>query len=267
MLRQALFCLFVVATPAFAHELWLEPTDFQISTEAKLEARIVNGQEFKGSELSYIPQRVALYMIFSGERALPVQMRAGDRPGLLADSLGDGLHIVAYQTTISTITYDDWEDFSGFVAHKDLAIDQDAHVARLGSDTGFTEAYYRFSKTLIGVGSAQGEDRRTGLETEIVALENPYTDDMTDGFTVQLFYRNEMRGNEQIEVFDRAPDGTVSVSTVRTDPEGIADIVVLPGHDYMLDAVVLRQPSERVAASTGAFWETLWANLTFSIPH
>ncbi len=67
------------------------------------------------------------------------------------------------------------------------------------------EAYSRYSKTLIGVGKSAGADRRTGLETEIVALTNPYTDDLSRGMRVQLFYRSEVRPNAQIAVFFKAP--------------------------------------------------------------
>jgi len=47
---------------------------------------------------------------------------------------------------------------------------------------------------------------------------------------------------------------------------GVALVPVLAGHAYMLDAVVLREPSAVLAEQTGAVWETLWANLTFAVP-
>ena len=53
---------------------------------------------------------------------------------------------------------------------------------------------------------------------------------------------------------------------VQTDGEGIATIPVKSEHSYMLDAVVLREPTVQLAADTDAAWETLWANLTFMAP-
>jgi len=67
-------------------------------------------------------------------------------------------------------------------------------------------------------------------------------------------------------VFEKAPDGAVAVSTITTDGDGRALIAVRPGHRYMLDSVVLREPSAEVAEATGAVWESLWANLTFAVP-
>ena len=83
---------------------------------------------------------------------------------------------------------------------------------------------------------------------------------------MQLFYQSGQRADEQVEIFERAPSGAVTVSTTRTNADGIATIPVQSGHDYMLDAVVLREPTSQRAEQTGAAWETLWANLTFHVP-
>ena len=93
---------------------------------------------------------------------------------------------------------------------------------------------------------------------------NPYTDDLSNGFAAQLFYHDDVRANEQVEVFDKAPDGTVTVERLRTNDQGIVTLPVTAGHAYMLDAVVIREPSGD--DQTEAVYETLWANLTFAVP-
>ncbi len=140
------------------------------------------------------------------------------------------------------------------------------HEARGISVDGFKEVYSRHSKTLFGVGNSEGSDRRVGLETEIVALTNPYTDDLSAGFQVQVYYRNDLRPNTQVEVFEKAANSTVTISLYRTNDEGIAVFPVRPGYRYMVDAVVLRAPSTALMETSGAVWETLWANLTFAVP-
>ena len=55
---------------------------------------------------------------------------------------------------------------------------------------------------------------------------------------------------------------TVTVTTTRTDTAGKARIAVAAGHEYLLDAVVLRPAPE----GAKAVWETLWAALTFAVP-
>ena len=126
------------------------------------------------------------------------------------------------------------------------------------------ERYSRYAKSLIAVGNGAGEDIEAGLATEIVALENPYTGDMTDGLDILVLYEGKPRMDTQVEVFRKAPDGTVTITYERTDEAGKATIPVLPGHRYQLDAVVLR-PLE-VVDEKDPSWESLWANMTLEVP-
>ena len=48
----------------------------------------------------------------------------------------------------------------------------------------FSEIYTRYSKALVGVGSSIGSDQANNLELELIAKENPYTDDMSDGIEI-----------------------------------------------------------------------------------
>lgn len=136
------------------------------------------------------------------------------------------------------------------------------HEERGLAQSGFQETYTRFAKSLIGVGDAQGADRATGMEFELTALANPYTDDLSGGLPVALSYRGAPRPDTQIELFERGPDGMVAVTRLRTDADGRARIPVRPGHAYQLDAVLLRE----APPDSGAAWESLWANLTFALP-
>ncbi|MEJ8560584.1 DUF4198 domain-containing protein [Yoonia sp. GPGPB17] len=256
----------LIAAPVAAHEFWIEPTAYQVDADTNLEANIVNGEEFAGAKLAFLPQRFVNFVLFAGTEAARVEGRPGDLPALQQEAVTEGLNIAAYQAKHSTVTYEDWERFQRFVDHKDFGDVRSQHEARGIILNGFSEVYSRHSKALFGVGNSEGADRRVGLETEIVALTNPYTDDLTDGVRVQVYYRNGLRPDTQVEVFEKAPDSRVTISLYRTDADGIATFPVKAGHAYMVDAVVLRVPSERLAARSGAAWETLWANLTFAVP-
>ena len=258
------FCIF--AGPAVAHELWIAPEHYQVSAETNLEAHLVNGQNFGGVQLPYLPRTISRFVIFAGDTAIDVENRIGSRPALNQPAAAEGLNVVGYISNYATVSYAEWEKFQSFVEHKDLGDVLARHQERGLPMDGFSEAYLRFSKSLIGVGSAEGADRRLGMETELVALNNPYLDSTTDEFAVQLFYRRDVRANEQIEVFEKAPDGTVEIAYYRTDDEGIARFPVKAGYEYMVDAVVLREPAAQLAADSGSVWETLWANLTFAVP-
>lgn len=254
------------ATALPAHELWIAPLDYQIGADDRLTAHLVNGEGFAGINLPYLPRGIVNFVIFSGETAQRVSGRPGDLPALDAPAPADGLVVLAYQSAISTVDYETWEKFDSFAQHKDLGDLLDRHLARDLPRDGFSEAYARYSKSLVAVGTGAGADRRVGLETEIVALTNPYTDDLSGGFAVQVYDRNTLRADAQIEVFAKAPDGSVTIALHRTDADGIARFDVARGVTYMVDAVVLREASQQLRDQTGGVWHTLWANLTFAVP-
>ncbi len=266
--KALLFILFSLLPPLplAAHELWLQAQEYMVAPESRLVIDIVNGQKFRGHALPYLPNSTILLAEVVDGGITDLAPRPGDRPALDMMSGPEGLRVVVYQSTIATLTYREFEKFLGFVAHKDLPTSRAGHLARGLPETDFKESYARFSKALIAVGNGAGADQRLGLETELVALANPYTDALANGLPVQLFYQNTPRVDAQIEIFEKNPDGEVYISTVRTDGEGIAMIPVLPGNTYMLDADVLREPDQELAAKTGAVWESLWANLTFALP-
>ena len=265
-MRILAFVFSLLAAPVAAHEFWIEPLAYQVGPDGMLEAHIVNGEEFSGGKQPYLPQRFVHFALFAGGETTRVEGRPGDMPALRQVPLAEGLNIAAYQARNANVSYAEWQKFQNFVDHKDFGDVRSLHEARGLSVDGFSEVYSRHVKSLIGVGDGAGTDRRVGLETEIVALSNPYVDALEDGFAVQVFYRNDVRSDTQVEVFEKDADGSVVISLYRTDAEGIARFPVRPGHRYMVDAVVLREPSERLAEQSGAVWETLWANLTFAVP-
>lgn len=265
----ALFVSALLSTPiAYAHELWLDPVQYQLQENDKINADVKVGQGFNGSIFSYLPQQFIRFDIANGSTIAPIEGRFGDRPAAQVDPLGDGLHVLIYQATTLSVFYKELDEFLSFVEHKDFADVAQRHRERGLPQQDFKEAYSRFAKSLVGVGSAKGEDRAFGLETEIIALENPYTDNVTDGLDIKVLYQDAPRAMAQIEVFDRSPiEGEdVVITKLKTNAEGVATIPVMAGHTYQLDAVVMREDLSPEAAELGAVWESLWANLTFAIP-
>ncbi|MFY0310820.1 DUF4198 domain-containing protein [Leisingera sp. D0M16] len=250
------------AVPVLSHEFWIEPEKYQVASGDEVVARLRNGQEFKGAEQPYLDHRIARFEVLLGGTARPYQGRMGDMPAFTADMPKDGLAVLIHQTQPQTLTYDTWEEFQAFADHKGFGDIRTRHEARGLPDKGFVEQYTRYAKAFVAIGQGGGSDRATGLETEIVALANPYTDDLSIGLPVRVLYQGAPRPGAQVEVFAKAPDGQVAISTLRTDAQGEALVPVSLGHQYLLDAVVLRP------APTGEdyVWESLWAALTFAVP-
>jgi hypothetical protein len=245
-----------------AHEFWIEPLAYQVAPGAELVANLRNGERFSGTPLAFFDSRIARSEMRTGDKVSPFQGRMGDLPALVATApAAPDLAVLVHQTAPQKLTYRDWETFAAFAEHKDFDDIRARHLARGLPETGFAERYTRFTKALVAVGDGTGADAPTGLETEFVALANPYTDPLPEGLPVLLLYQGAPRADAQVEVFAQAPDGTVEITLTRTDAEGRATIPLAAGHTYLIDAVVLRP-----APDGDAVWETLWAALTFARP-
>lgn len=250
------------ATSVFSHEFWIEPQKFQVKSGETLEIDLMNGQNFVGGKLSYFQSRFSRFELAQDETRTPAQGRSGDQPALTTSADQDGLLVVLHETTPSSIKYKDWAKFAKFAAHKGFQNAEADHNSAGWPTENFKESYTRHVKALISVGAGEGVDRNYGMETEFVALTNPYSDNFDGNMLVQVFFENTPRQNTQIEVFERAPDNTVSITLHKTDENGIAQVSVKPAHTYLFDAVVL-QPYNK---DDTAVWQTLWAALTFQVP-
>lgn len=253
-----------IAAPAGAHEFWISPERYNIGAEDQLLAHLRVGQEFKGGASPYVPSSFVRFDVVDDGRVLPVEGRIGDRPALRMDAPSAGLVTAVYQTTDNVLTYTEWQKFVNFAEHKDFTWALDEHLDRGLPETGFKEAYSRYGKSLLAVGGGAGADQEVGLLTEIVALANPYTDDLGAGLPVRVLYQGAPRAGAQVELFEKAPDGRVAITLHRTDAGGVARLPVKPGHEYLVDAVVLRGLVPE--AEGDPVWESLWASLTFMVP-
>lgn len=265
-LSAATLALFasLAATALAAHEFWIHPEAYRIAPGDEMRAALRVGETFEGSSQSYLPRNFKRFDLLCNGDAAPVDGRAGDRPALAVTVERDGLCVIVHQTRDYRLTYRKWEKFINFVTHKDFDGVLDTHAARGLPQEDFVELYSRYGKSLVAVGAGAGADSEVGLLTEIVAEANPYTDDLKNGLPVRVLFEGAPRPDAQVELFERAPDGSVEVTLHRTDADGRSILPVRAGYEYLVDAVVLR-PLEPVEEDDPV-WESLWASLTFKVP-
>lgn len=260
-----LFALNCAPMFAVAHEFWIAPVDYVINADQPIKAQLRIGQKFEGAVQRYYKKQIARFEVYKDGKPVEVAGRLGDNPALNMDALGEGLLVVVHETTDSVLTYRKPELFVNFATHKGVAELIASHKARGLPSVDFREVYRRFGKSLIASGHGDGNDLYVGMRAEIVALANPYLDDLSKGLPVQVFYNKEPRENAFIELFARHPDGNVTVSGHRSDENGIAILPVLSGVEYLVDAtLILPLPNEDI--TVGPVWESLWASLTFLVP-
>jgi hypothetical protein len=108
------------------------------------------------------------------------------------------------------------------------------------------EDYIRYAKSLVAIGHGHGADVVVGLRTELVALANPYVDDLAGALPVQLgstVSHARLAGRGLRPTID---GGDAELTLYETDGNGIAVITVEPGMEYLVNAVTLEpvEPSE-----------------------
>lgn len=264
----ALIAAFILVAPdAKAHEVWIEPELWTAPVGSVVEAQILNGQNLKGNKLSWNGTTTLRAEKWQGGDADPISGRLGDIPALKATASEDGLMTLLYQSGLSTVTYTDYAKFASFVAEKGQEAILKTDKTRGLPDAPIKEAYSRFSKALVAVGTGQGHDAARGLELEIVALSNPYTAAPGQEISFQVLYQSAPLEENQVTVFARSSSGEVSETRLQTDRNGRVAFTPDAGYTYLVDAVLLREPAREVVAKTrGAVWESLWSSLTFRTP-
>lgn len=266
-MRVILFVLCVLlsvtaAGQVLSHEFWIAPARYTVEPNAPIVATLRVGERFKGSSQAYLTGNFKRFDVVMNGKTTKVDGRLGDDPAMRMTAPDSGLAVIVYQSTKDHVRYSKWEKFEAFARHKNFTEVLDTHATRGLPRVDFQERYFRFAKSLVAVGHGRGTDTEVGLETEFVAEGNPYTDRFETGFPVRLLYQGKPRGQAQVEVFERAPDGRVEVRLLKTDADGRFTVATKAGHEYLLDAVVIR-PLEAADPKVNPVWETLWAQFTF----
>lgn len=258
----------LVATSPTAHEVWIEPVQWQVTQASTVQAHIRNGEYFDGFDLTWNDKQTLRSEAWAQDYMVEIVGRLGDRPALKMQADAEGLLVLLHQSDYRTVDYDDFSKFAAFLTEKGYASILTEHAKRRLPERQIKEAYARFSKSLVAVGDGEGLDAFRGLELELVALTNPYTAPRNEPMTVQLYYEGAPLSNNKVTVFERAEDGIVNQIFLQTDAEGKSSFPMNAGMTYLVDSVVLREPSRDLVVKTrGAVWESLWASLTFKVPN
>ena len=264
-LRHFLLTLFLVRLivaplTAGAHEFWIEPVRFRVDTGSEIVADLKRGQDFKGDALPYLPNNSKEAWVVDLDGKRPPRQRIGDIPAFREAPDRSGLHILAYYSTPSRLTYKEPGKFARFLENKGLGRVLREHRERGLPETGFSEAYSRCAKALVQSGDGGGGDVEIGMPIELVTKANPYALPAAEtALPVALLWQGEPLANAQITVF-REKDG-LEVTKVRTGPNGDASIPLHDGGRFLLNAVHIIPWNEKPKDA----WHSYWASLTFEI--
>jgi len=249
-----------------AHEMWIEPVKYQVAKNKTIYAHEKVGQNFKGNPYSYLNTSYEKLDITINNKTRPVKSRIGDIPAIHEVAEEEGLAIVSAVSTVSHISYETWKKFESFIKSKELDWVLIKHKERGLPSKGFTEAYQRFPKALLKVGSGKGKDKALGMRLEWVIETNPYTTPRTENGVIRarLLWKGKPLKYTHVGVFNKVDKQFIKTS-LSTDENGVVEIPQANGGEFLINAVQMIEPSEKVRNDTGAVWESLWASVTYFI--
>lgn len=268
---ESFFLVLVILLQLFscnanAHEMWIEPVKYQIEKDAMIFAHEKVGQNFKGNEYSYLDSSYEKIDITVNNETHPIKSRIGDIPAIHVQAKKEGLTILSAVTTVSDISYETWAKFESFIKSKELDWVLIKHKKRGLPDKGFTEAYQRFPKALVKVGAGAGKDKILGMRLEWLIETNPYaTPYKKDGvIKARLLWEGKPLKFTHVGVFNKLDNQLIKTS-LSTDENGVVNIPQANGGEFLINAVQMVEPSEKVRKETGAVWESLWASVTYKL--
>ena len=241
----------------YAHELWLEPINFNFNNKEIFKTNINIGQDFNGSSFGfYCPNKKKLYLENKNE-VTNLSQRDGNFPAIQTLVFGQGFHVLNYETNNELLKYDSVEKFEDFIKEQGLQ----STIDKLDRSKIPTENYRRFAKVLITDGKKNFFIQKPKLELELIALNSPY-EMVNNTFKFQLFEKNKPLGNWQITIFSK-DEKNIYKEKVTTNLNGIGKIKVIENRSYLLSAVKLNKANYLQKLKYKSDWFSLWASLVF----
>jgi len=256
--------LLILPAAVSAHEFWLEPLSFSIERGDNIQAHIKVGQGLDGDTYGYFPANFERFDLTVKDTTQPLKNRFAQKPAVDQPTTSSGLHIFTYQSRPSKLRYEKRETFEKFLREEGIEWVLKAHEKRGLPSLDFTELFKRFAKSLVKVGEGEGQDRLTGLPFEWVVLDNPYTNSEKKKISAQLFFEDKPFSGSTVNVFIKRDDKVDQIK-LETDEKGRIEVPVEDGGLFLVNAVHMVEPSQKVAGSSRAVWMSLWASTTFLI--
>ena len=255
----------LVAAPVLAHDFWLQPTRFQVATNAPLEAIFLVGHAALRERWRNNDRIVVMKSVFA-RRA--TDLRSGLRTGkvdLVTRFSVPGLHVLGMQgnyafSDLPGIRFDDYAKEEG-LALIVAARQRSGNVATPGR-----ERYSRRAKALVQVGmqTPSNQTQATqpiGLKLEIVPDRNPYALDASRILPVHVLYNGRRLANATIKLTNLGNDEK-PLAVAITDRAGRARFLIPAQGDWLLNVVW----GEPVTGNSRFDFDTTFSSLTFGYP-
>ncbi|MEO8698825.1 MAG: DUF4198 domain-containing protein [Kofleriaceae bacterium] len=249
-----------VSGTASAHDFWLYPATYD-AQPGTLATSVMVGSILEVDELERDDKHIQRFEAVGPGAAIPATGVRGKKPAGYVELADPGVYSIIYQSNYNLVELEP-RRFDNYLAEEGL-LDIIADREKRGeADKPGRDSFSRFAKALVRVGGAHdGFDRRSGMQTELVALTDPFTGGEDGTLAFQFWYRDQPHAGSQVDLFAVARDKITLVASTKTDAEGHARFVTPGLGHFMVAATGMR----RAAPPVEGDWESSWASLSFQI--
>lgn len=250
--------LLALAAPVWAHDFWIEPASFRPAVGSKVPLRLFVGMDFAGQPTVYLPDTFERYAAVGpdGEKNIPGTL--GDDPAGQFTVARAGAYIVAYRSTLFTVTFDTLAEFEQYLEKEGLERVKTLRAFGAPKSKVIRENYSRSAKSLVVAGKpGAAADRALGLRLELVAEKNPYT---TRRVPLRLLYESKPLADALVVAFNKAEP--LKKQKARTDKDGRVQLDFNRPGVWLVTSVHMFPAPPKANAD----WESVWASLTFERP-
>ena len=255
----------LIATPAWSHDFWLQPTRFKVAPSAPDEMTIQVGHGEFRTRWSGSLERVVRFSAVGAKGQL--DLRAALKPDHQRDAIlsfpTPGAQMLVFQSNHATsvlpsIRFNDYLKLEGLTPALEL------RARTKTTDTPGREIYSRCAKALMQVGPPDGRaDRQitspVGLPLEIVPEKNPYELRAGEQLPVRVLYEGHPLAGALVMLTNLEFDGRPLESKV-TDRTGQASFFVPQVGSWLVN-VLWTQP---IKGNPDADFDTTFSSLTFA---
>ena len=261
-----LAALLFVATPLFAHDMFLRLEQFFVAANSTITVRLFNGTFIK-SENSITPDRLADIAVVSpaGRAKIDVAQwnAAGDTSSFPMRTGGEGTYVVGVSTKPRVLEMSG-KDFNAYLRSDGIPDELAARRAQNLLEERAKERYQKHVKALVQVGATPSAAFGTvlGYPAELVPLENPYALKIGATLSVRVLVDGKPVANQFVQYGGlSASNGRVAQRNIRSDAAGLIRIPLDRTGTYYIKFISMT----RLANDPEADHASKWGSLTFGV--
>lgn len=261
--RVAWLPLLLLATPATAHDFWIQPERFQTAPGTPLSATFLVGHGDARERWGNNDRIVLLGDFFNGQRRdRRALLRSGGTADIRIQFAEPGLHVIGLQTNYAFSELPAAR-FNDYAREEGLALVLAARRRPGKTNTAGRERYSRRAKAMIEVGRLTAANqvlatRPIGLKLEIVPERSPYALGASRTLPVYVLYNGRRLPNATVKLTSLEKDERPVASAV-TDKSGRARFQIPARGNWLLNVVW----SEPVKGDAKVDFDTTFSSLTF----